>query len=292
MGSGDIHLSYPYNYLCHILQLNVLQVKGTISGKNYWSFIMKILCIACDAITRPVYLSAAVSPHIVDIILIERGLHNQPEELRETLQKKIDNADSSTYDAITLVYGLCGQATKGLQARNIPLVIPRAHDCITLFLGSRERYQDHFENNPGTYWYSHDYIERDDGSGGVLSLGSNMESDSLDDEYLSYVEKYGEDNAEYLMTIMGAWKKHYQRAAFIDLGIGDSSLVKSRAQSQASERGWMYEEITGNILLIKNLLSGSWENNQDTDFLIVPPEHSIEMTFDEAIIGCKLVNRQ
>ena len=252
---------------------------------------MKILCIACDAITRPVYLSAATSPHIVDIMLIERGLHNQPEKLRETLQQEIARAKPSTYDAIALAYGLCGQATQGLHAKDIPLVIPRAHDCITLFLGSRERYQNHFENNPGTYWYAHDYIERDDDSCGGLSLGSNTEADSLDDEFQSYVEKYGVDNAEYLMTIMGAWKKHYQRAAFIDLGIGDSARVKSQAQSQASERGWTYEEIAGDIILIRNLLSGTWENDNDPDFLIVPPGHSVEMTFDDAIIGCTLINR-
>ena len=60
-------------------------------------------------------------------------------------------------------YGLCGQATAGLIARSIPIVIPHAHDCITLFLGSRDSYQYQFVNYPGTYWYAHDYIERSDG---------------------------------------------------------------------------------------------------------------------------------
>ena len=35
-----------------------------------------------------------------------------------------------------------------LIARHTPIVMPRAHDCITLYLGSRERYQAQFERHP------------------------------------------------------------------------------------------------------------------------------------------------
>ena len=125
-------------------------------GKAMW-----LKCITCEALARPVYLCAARSPHIVDVELLQRGLHNQPADLRTRLQALIDVAQSRSYDAVLLAYGLCGQATAGLIARNVPLVIPRAHDCITLFLGSRLRYRDQFENYPGTYWYSQDYIERE-----------------------------------------------------------------------------------------------------------------------------------
>ena len=62
------------------------------------------------------------------------------------------------YDAVVMVYGLCGRATAGITARDVPVVIPRAHDCITLFLGSRARYSEQHENQPGTYWYSPEII--------------------------------------------------------------------------------------------------------------------------------------
>jgi hypothetical protein len=88
-----------------------------------------------------------------------------------------------------------------------------------LFLGNRKRYKEQFENHPGTYWYAHDYIERDDGSGGSLSLGPGSSTSNLDQEYQTFVEKYGQENADYLMSVMGAWQKHYQRAAFIDMKI-------------------------------------------------------------------------
>ena len=71
-------------------------------------------------------------------------------------------------------YGLCGQATAGLTAAGLPVVVPRAHDCITLFLGSRREYQHQFEDFPGTYWYAQDYVERDDGSGRRACAGRRL----------------------------------------------------------------------------------------------------------------------
>ena len=176
---------------------------------------MRLKCLACDVLARPLYLNAARSPHIVDIELFPRGLHNTPAILRSTLQDRIDAAAGQGYDAILMAYGLCGQATAGLVSQDIPVVVPRAHDCITIFLGSRALYAEQFEAFPGTYWYALDYMERDDGSG--ASLGSGM--DTNPSVYEEYVEKYGADNADYLMEVMGAWQAHYQRAAYIDMGV-------------------------------------------------------------------------
>jgi hypothetical protein len=168
-----------------------------------------------------------------------------------------------------------------LIARDIPLVIPRAHDCITLFLGDRERYKDEFENHPGTYWYTLDYIERKDSAGTTLSLGSGLDTD-INEVYDEYVEKYGEDNANYLMEVMGAWQSHYQRAVFIDMGVGDGAAVEAVAQSEATRRGWIFERVTGELVLIRRLLAGDWE----TDFLLLEPGQQITMTYDDNVVGC------
>src|SRR5512145_92654 len=106
---------------------------------------MKMKALTCDALARPVYWAAAHSPHTVDVELLRFGLHTRPNELHNRLQAHIDAAPHG-YDAVILAYGLCGKATAGLKARHTPLVITRAHDCITLFLGSRTRYTDEFEN--------------------------------------------------------------------------------------------------------------------------------------------------
>lgn len=248
---------------------------------------MRIKCIGCEVLARPIYLSAAQSPHTIDLELIRYGLHQRPAELRSLLQAAIDAAAAQDYDAIVLAYGLCGKSTAGLKAPNKPglkMVLPRAHDCITIFLGSRARYNKEFTETPGTYWYVQDYIERDDGSGASMAIGANTSTEG-EEVYAEYVEKYGVDNADYLMEIMGAWQSHYQRAAFIDLGVGDGSAVENKAKADAARRGWEFERISGDMVLIRRLLFGDWNE----DFLILEPGQSITMTFDESILGCALV---
>jgi Protein of unknown function (DUF1638) len=241
---------------------------------------MKLKCLSCEALARLAYLCAAQSPHIVEVELFRIGLHNEPPNLRAQLQAHIDGVDGQKYDAIVLVYGLCGKATAGLTARDLPLVIPRAHDCITLFLGSRQRYQDQFENQPGTYWYTQDYIERRENVATPLSLGAGMDSANIESLYDEYVEKYGEDNAAYLMEVMGAWQSHYQRAVYIEMGVGDGSGVERQTQEEASKRGWRFERLSGNLTLVQRLLAAEW----DDDFLVVEPGQQIGQAYDETVM--------
>ncbi len=246
---------------------------------------MRIKCIGCEVLARPIYLCAAHSPHIVDVEMLQRGLHNVPANLRDQLQDRIDATANQGYDAVVLAYGLCGQATAGLTAINTPLVVPRAHDCITLFLGSRQRYNEQFHNHSGTYWYTLDYIERDDGSGSSLALGSGTDT-QLKDVYEEYVEKYGEDNADYLMEMMGAWQDHYKRAAYIDLGVGNGTAIEEQARADAARRNWTFDRVAGDLVLIRRLLAGDW----DQDFLVLQPGQQLKMTYDDEIIGCVLVD--
>lgn len=241
--------------------------------------ILRLKCLTCEALTRMVYLCAAQSPHLVDVELLRVGLHNEPATLRERLQERIDQITSEDADAILLGYGLCGKATVGLTARHVPLVIPRAHDCITLFLGGRDRYKIEFEEKPGTYWYSQDYLERKRDADGAVTLGAGVNTDiqSVHDEY---VEKYGQDNADYLMEVMGAWQSHYNRAVYVNLPVGESSHIETQAQEIAGRRGWNFERIQGDLKLVRKLIDGEW----DQDFLIIQPDHSLQMSYDENVM--------
>ncbi len=242
---------------------------------------MRLKCIGCDALARMIYLAAAYSPHIVDITLFRLGLHRKPEGLQEQLQAEIDNTVGQGYDAVLMGYGLCGRATAGLLARDVKVVIPKAHDCITLFLGSRARYKDQHENQPGTYWYSQDYIERGSLGGEKAVLGASTDDDRpIEDVYDEYVAKYGKDNADYLMEVMGAWREHYQRAAYIDMGFGGRSSVEDQAREEASRRGWAFERLTGDLVLVKKLLNAEW----DQDFLILQPGERLAMAYDDDVI--------
>jgi len=114
-------------------------------------------------------------------------------------------------------------------------------------------------------------------------MGSGVEDD-LDKVHQSYIEKYGRDNADYLMEVMGAWRQHYNRAVYIDLRIGDGSAREAEARNQAERRGWSFERMEGDLILIRRLLMGDWAG----DYLVVPPGQQITPTYDGEIIRCML----
>jgi hypothetical protein len=245
------------------------------------SFV-KLLLISCDVVARPVYLCAARSPHVVDVRLNRRGLHDDPPNLRSILQAEIDES-GAPYDAVVLAYGLCGGATAGLRAGTVPLVVPRAHDCITLFLGDRERYRTEFLQHPGTYWYVQDYLERtDDGSafGGAGAVSDAAARAS----YADYLEKYGEDNAAYLMEALGEWRTHYDRAAYVEMGLaepGAAAAAEARAREDAGRRGWAFERMAGELLLVRGLLDGAWDA---ASYLVLQPGERLGMSYDDDVI--------
>ncbi len=237
------------------------------------------IALTCSALARSVYAAAAVARPVVSVRLFDQGLHNAPRNLRSRLQTAIDAVQPGECDAILLAYGMCGTATLGLAARHTPVVMPRAHDCITLYLGSRQLYQQEFEAFPGTFWYSQDYLERNPSSSAVaLGAASIQISEAI---YQEYIEKYGQENADYLMEVMGEWGKHYNRAVFIDTGLGESGLYEQRAREQAEQRGWRFEKRSGDRGIIARLLDGQWA---DDEILVVPPGHHITQAAGDLLI--------
>ncbi len=243
---------------------------------------MYLKVIACEVLAREVYLAAATSPHTVDVELVAKGLHDTPEFLRAELQRRVDAADGQAYGAIALAYGLCGNSTRGLQARKKPLVVVRAHDCITLYLGSRERYSAEFVEHPGTYYYSDEYVERGDlsPSGTFSALGAATGS-QLQQTYEEYIRLYGEDNARYLMGVMGAWQQHYKRAAFIEMGLLPAPLCRGKALEEAGQRGWEFVDLVGDQGLIRRLVHGEWGD----DFLRLEPGQRVAETFGPDVMA-------
>jgi Protein of unknown function (DUF1638) len=244
---------------------------------------LRLRAVACEVLARSVYLCAARSPHIVDVSLLRRALHDDPLDLRTQLQREID-VTGPEYDAIVLAYGLCGGAAAGLIAREVPIVLPRAHDCITVFLGSRGRYREEFIGHPGTFWYVLDYVERNGGGGPLLTLGSGLDED-LETVRAQFVEKYGEENADYLMEELGAWQSHYDRAAWIDMGVRESPQGEARAQAQADRRGWTFDRLAGDLDLVRRLVDGEWAD----DFLVLRPGERLAMAYDEGVVRAESV---
>jgi len=228
---------------------------------------LKLHAIICQVLSRECFQAAALSPHMVSVSTQLSGLHREPDKLRQTLQEEIDKASGCGNDYILLAYGLCSRGTADLTARDTPIVIPKVHDCISLLLGSNARYQREFGEHPGTYYFSSGWIEYMDGE-----LDQGMFTGKKEREYeerlREYTEKYGEDNAVYLLEQESQWLVNYSRAALIDLPLGDSEHYRWFTKDIAESRNWVYEELHGDLRLFEKLFNGDWDSSE---FLIVQP---------------------
>ena len=242
---------------------------------------MRLQLITCDMLMRPVEHLAASSSHEIVITDLSASLHVEPIPLRDQIQEEVDRVEAADpdADAILLGYGLCGGATAGLLARTLPLVLPRAHDCATIFLGSRERYEREHAATPGTYWFTEDNIKRGDALKGWL-LGDAGRSDGVEATYREYVEKYGQENADYLMEAMGEWQSHYERGAFLETGLAADDEAADRAEQESKLRGWRFERVASDLTLIERLLDGEW----DGDFIVVQPGERLAMSYDDGVV--------
>ncbi len=242
---------------------------------------MRLQLITCDMLMLPVEHLAASSSHEVIVSDLSASLHVDPLPLRDRIQEEIDRVEAADpdADAILLGYGLCGGAVAGLVARTRPLVLPRAHDCATIFLGSRERYEQEHATTPGTYWFTEDNVKRGNALTG-WQLGDSSRSDSVSDTYQTYIEKYGQENADYLMEAMGEWQSHYERGAFLETGLATDGEAKQQARQETEMRGWRFESVLSDLGLIDRLLDGEW----DDDFLVVQPGQKLVMSYDEDVM--------
>ena len=246
---------------------------------------MKLVVIACEILYREVSYCVARSRNAVDARFLKKGLHDVGrQQMSEGLREEIASIPKSEYEAVLLAYGLCSNGIVGLKAEEIPLVVPRAHDCITLLLGSKETYKNYFDKNPGTYFRSPGWIERNEAEIGpdgkpksvMTQLGLNRTFEEL-------VSKYGEDNAKYIAETLGDWggTNSYNTLAYIDTGVSDLAHHEGQAREEAREKGWQYKPLQGDIGLLSRLVDGEWDADE---FLVVRPGQKIGPSYGDDII--------
>jgi len=153
-------------------------------------------------------------------------------------------------------------------------------------LGNPKRYNDEINKTAGTFWYSQDFAERsDDPTGRFCSMGP-IPDDDLSRQFTTFVAQYGRDNAEYLIDALGYWQKRYQRAAFIDAGVIQPNGYKDKLQNQATHHGWSFDILAGDLLILRDLLNGAWMNKDAKNFIVIPPDHTVDITYDKQIFRC------
>lgn len=234
--------------------------------------------IACAVLLRELYACAARSRNIIDIFPLDQGLHDLGEKpMVEQLQKAIDSIDSSKYDALLLGYGLCNNGIRGLHAP-IPLVVPRVHDCIAILMGSRAGFQKYFDANPGTFYRSPGWFER--ASSHLSNPNSTTKMMGMG-TYEEYVEKYGAENAQYLIDTLEGGLKHYEKLTYIDSGAGDFPEYVDSSRAEAEQNNWKFEEYHGSTRMLMDMLDGNWDQD---DFLVLMPGQTIKATYDDKVI--------
>jgi len=189
------------------------------------------------------------------VINFEKRLHEHSDLLKEKLQDEINK--SQDYDIIVLGYGLCGNGIAGLISPKVPLVAPRADDCISLFLGSTEERKKQLKTEPGTYFLTRGYL--------------GEAEDFIVSGFSEIKNKYDKKTWQWIVKKM---LKNYKRIVFINTGNYDSSEWRKKAKREAVKLGLRFEEIKGRGKFLDKIINGNW----DDQFIIVRP--GVKITFD------------
>ena len=230
------------------------------SRNHHSQSVGKTKIIACAVVAEEL---RSRMPAGVECETLDFGLHRSPEVLRAKLQETIDK--SVGYETIVLAYGLCGMAVMGLRSSFASLVIPKADDCIAIFLGSRRAYLKQQADFPGTLFLSKGWIE-----GRIDNTNPDIEV------YRQLLQKYGQERALRIFAIYQSRQplRHYKRLAFITTS-AESELDKYKeiARQRAVDLKLAYKEIPGSTAFMDKIAAGLW----DDEFLFAPPGHRVNL---------------
>ena len=237
---------------------------------------MRLAIIGCMVMNREISHLTAQSGNVVRVWWLRQGLHDTPDVLREELQHKIDEIKRENQmlpahlrmEAVVLAYGLCSNGVIGLHSRSLPVIVPRCDDCISLFLGSAERYRKLFRELPGIYWYNNGWIEQ----------AFTPSRENYARQRAQYAEEYGEETADYLMECTNNWMGQYRHCGFITCPLGDRPDYESYARQAAKDFGWQFTRVEGDMAYLDALVNGPWD---DARFLTCPPHSCVSAEYDE-----------
>ena len=223
---------------------------NTDNDRGHVVSFMKYLVIACNIMKDELL---RVERNGISFVFLEQSLHQTPQKMAPVIQAEVDKAEQQDWDYIVLGYGLCSNGILGVKAKRQPIVIPRVHDCIALFLGSHERYMEEQTKEPGTYYLTKGWVEE-----GKSPLGI----------YQEYSERYGKETAEWVIR---EELKNYTRIALVDGGLQLTEAHREHARENARFLNLRYEEIKGSLELFERMLQGAW----DKGFVILNPGEEV-----------------
>lgn len=105
-------------------------------------------------------------------------------KLSQAIQSKINQ--SQNYEKIIILYGLCGGALLSISTSHVPLVIVRVHDCMSILLGSKKKYNEFVSKNKLLNW----------------SCYSLKRSNYINDCLSKWMDEYDPETIDYLKSIL------------------------------------------------------------------------------------------
>ncbi|MBQ7896561.1 MAG: DUF1638 domain-containing protein [Oscillospiraceae bacterium] len=240
--------------------------------------------IGCKIFEREIASVAYNCKNMLDVSLIKQKIHETPKKLHQLLQEEIDRIDANAdnhsqdttivdYDAILLGYGLCAGVSMGLKSKKYPIVIPRVHDCVALFMGDKQMYKDYYFSHPGTFYSSPGFTEL-----------SYFRNDDQDERLMAKCMQRYKGNvrlAEKAFNIEKNFTAQYVRISYIDWENFDFPQFIEKNRQSAAERGWDFEVLKGSNTIFKKMVDGDWD---EENFIVVPPGKAAVESYDDKIM--------
>jgi len=242
---------------------------------------MNLKLICCKPMESDILKIAQKSNQKIDIEVIDMKYHEKPEELNLFLQKSIDNTKEN-YNALLLCMGLCSKGTAGLLSKHIPVVIIKAHDCITFSLGSKEKYKEIFNKNAGTYYFTKGWLENIHAENSSMSI---LDEDNRAKRLKILTEEYGDDNADFLLEMETSWISHYNRALFIKDDLENNEKEIKILEQIVADSNWKLDFEEKKYDILEKFLNGEWDSSE---FIVLNAGEEVFETGDENILGKRL----
>jgi hypothetical protein len=208
--------------------------------------------LACETLKSELEFVMKTSGSELPVFWVGSGKHTLPDKLRESVQDGIDEVPAE-YDTVLLLFGFCGNAMVGVRTGAHRAVLPKAADCIPLFLGSRET-----RNGYGVrrYFFTEGYLKAE----------SNPASD-----HARLTARYGEAKARMITREM---LQYYEHLSIVDTGVFDVAKASATVAELSAVTGVPVDVLPGDLRLIRMLIEGDWP---DDEFFVFEP--GSEITF-------------
>ena len=177
-----------------------------------------------------------------EITWIDVKGHDKPKLLSQTIQGIIDEV-SSDYDRIIVLYGLCGGTICRIHAKEIPVYVIRAHDCLGVLLGSEKRRNQLFSDRPSAGW-------------SCIELEQNQNPNKY--------KKYDLETQEYLKKYLDPPKDIY-----ITFHLPQEEVYEKKYREIiAGDLGWLKRMLTGDVSDMVKICQGE-QIREDIDQIMV-----------------------